>query len=38
MTDDGETHNIEFVSTADGNSLQVYDDDDDGDNDIKHMY
>ena len=33
MTDDGETHNIEFVSTADGNSLQVYDDDDDDNED-----
>ena len=33
MTDNGETHNIEFVSTADGNSLQVYDDDDDDNED-----
>ena len=33
ITDDGETHNIEFVSTADGNSLQVYDDDDDNNED-----
>ena len=31
ITEDGEIRNIEFVSTADGNSLQVYDDDD-GDN------
>ena len=31
MTDDGETYNIEFISTADGNSIQVYDDAD-GDN------
>ena len=33
ITEDGETHNIEFVSTADGNSLQVYDDDDDNNED-----
>ena len=32
ITEDGET-NIEFVSTADGNSLQVYDDDDDDNED-----
>ena len=28
LIEDGETSNIEFVSTADGNSLQVYDDED----------
>ena len=37
ITEDGETHNIEFVSTADGNSLQVYDDDD-GDNEGQGYY